>query len=164
MARVITNTSASRARRRRCRSSHLPSRPSSSRITPGVSRVGRTGSLAPVQRLGAIPGAAKEVEFRVWAPRARSLAVRLGGGDHALAPDTDGTWSGGVAAADGDDYLFVVDGKAWPDPCSRWQPEGVRGPSRILDTRAFDITAGPQRALSELALYELHVGTFSPEG
>ena len=50
-----------------------------------MSRRHRTGSLAPVQKLGAIPGASKQVEFRVWAPDARSLAVRLGEDDHALA-------------------------------------------------------------------------------
>jgi maltooligosyltrehalose trehalohydrolase len=51
-----------------------------------------------------------------------------------------------------------------PDPCSRSQPGGVRGPSRIVDTASFAIAAGPQLALEELVLYELHVGTFTPEG
>ena len=55
-------------------------------------------------------------------------------------------------------------GAAWPDPCSRWQPEGVRGPSRILDTGAFRIAPGPEVPLEELVLYELHVGTFSADG
>src|SRR5205814_1296141 len=61
---------------------------------------------------------------------------------------------------------FVVDGRAWPDPCSRWQPEGVRGPSRILDTSAFEWSDGGWSgvALGDLVLYELHVGTFSDEG
>ena len=75
-----------------------------------------------------------------------------------------GFWAGEVALRPGDDYRFDLDGKAWPDPCSRWQPEGVRGPSRVLDTAAFDIAPGPKLALDELVLYELHVGTFSPEG
>ena len=59
---------------------------------------------------------------------------------------------------------MLDDGADWPDPCSRWQPEGVLGPSRILDTIAFQIAPGPELALEELVLYELHVGTFSPEG
>ncbi len=55
-------------------------------------------------------------------------------------------------------------GDAWPDPCSRSQPEGVRGPSRIVDTAAFAIAAGPTLELDELVVYELHVGTCSREG
>ena len=70
-----------------------------------------------------------------------------------------------LPARPGEDYRFVLDGAdAWPDPCSRWQPEGVRGPSRILDTSRFEIADGPGLRLEELVVYELHVGTFSPEG
>jgi len=117
-----------------------------------------------VQALGAIPIDDERVEFRVWAPNAQALAVRANGRDEALSRDGDGTWSGEVAGRDRDDYLFVVDGDAWPDPCSRFQPEGVRGPSRVVDTRRFDIATGPELKLEELVLYELHVGTFSREG
>jgi maltooligosyltrehalose trehalohydrolase len=90
--------------------------------------------------------------------------VRLGG-DHDLSDAGGGVWAGEVPANPGDDYRFVLDdAEAWPDPCSRWQPEGVRGPSRILDTSAFEIAPGPDLSLDELVLYELHVGTFSREG
>jgi len=76
-----------------------------------------------------------------------------------------GIWGGEVAASLGDGYRFVLDdGDAWPDPCSRWQPEGVRGPSRILDASAFEIAPGPGLELDDLVLYELHIGTFSREG
>jgi maltooligosyltrehalose trehalohydrolase len=93
------------------------------------------------------------------------VAVRLEGGDEALTETDDGVWEGHAPAPPGDDYRFVLDGAdAWPDPCSRWQPEGIRGPSRILDTAAFEIEPGPALALDELVLYELHVGTFSREG
>ena len=54
--------------------------------------------------------------------------------------------------------------RALPDPCSRYQPDGIRGPSRIVDTSRFEIAAGPELALEELVLYELHVGTFTREG
>jgi len=77
----------------------------------------------------------------------------------------DGFWVGEVEAGAGDDYRFVLDGSdAWPDPCSRSQPEGVRGPSRIVDASAFEIAAGPRLELDELVVYELHVGTFSASG
>jgi maltooligosyltrehalose trehalohydrolase len=93
------------------------------------------------------------------------VSVRLAGGDHSLREAGAGVWAGLAPAGPGDDYRFVLDGgDAWPDPCSRWQPEGVRGPSRIVDTGAFEIGPGPALALDELVLYELHVGTFSPAG
>jgi maltooligosyltrehalose trehalohydrolase len=105
------------------------------------------------------------VEFEVWAPNASSAAVRVNGGDHPLERDGE-LWRGRAAARDGDDYLFVVDGEARPDPCSRRQPEGVRGPSRIVDPSRFGWSAATWGGLrlDELVLYELHVGTFSDEG
>jgi maltooligosyltrehalose trehalohydrolase len=118
-----------------------------------------------MQKLGAIPMNGEVVEFRVWAPHARSLALRVSGAEHALTAADDGTWSGDVSARAGDDYVFVLDdaANAWPDPCSRWQPEGLRGPSRVLDASSFEIAPGPELALEDLVLYELHVGTFSRE-
>src|SRR5689334_9906959 len=117
-----------------------------------------------MQKLGAIPLDDGRTTFRVWAPAARSVAVRIGAREEPLSRADDGTWCGDTAANDGDDYRFVVDGEAWPDPCSRFQPEGVRGPSRVVDTRRLDIAPGPALKLEELVLYELHVGTFSDEG
>jgi maltooligosyltrehalose trehalohydrolase len=114
--------------------------------------------------LGAVPVEAGAVEFRVWAPFASRLAVRVGGRSYALADAGDGIWAVEVAAGAGDDYLFVLDGTLLPDPCSRSQPEGLKGPSRVVDTSAFRIEPGPELALGELVLYELHVGTFTREG
>jgi maltooligosyltrehalose trehalohydrolase len=114
--------------------------------------------------LGALCLSSGRVRFGVWAPNARSVAVRLGD-DHVLTDTGGGIWAGAIEASPGDDYRFVLDGgDAWPDPCSRWQPDGVRGPSRILDTSAFEIEGGPALSLDELVLYELHVGTYSREG
>src|SRR5262249_35842469 len=62
----------------------------------------------------------------------------------------------------GDDYLFVVDDQRLPDPSSRWQPEGIRGPSRVLSVEPPPL-AEP-RPLGDHVIYELHVGTFSAEG
>ena len=118
-------------------------------------------SLATTTTLGAVPVEPGRTHFRVWAPQARSVAVR----GEQLEDAGEGFWAGEVAVASGDDYRFVLDGgEDWPDPCSRWQPDGVRGPSRVLDTSAFEIAPGPELSLEELVLYELHVGTFSREG
>jgi maltooligosyltrehalose trehalohydrolase len=103
-------------------------------------------------------------EFRVWAPRASRVAVRVHDRDHALERAADGVWTAEVFADPGDDYLFALEGQLLPDPWSRSQPEGIRGPSRIVDTSAFSIAPGPRLTLDELVLYELHVGTFTREG
>jgi maltooligosyltrehalose trehalohydrolase len=88
--------------------------------------------------------------------------VRADGRETPLERDGE-HWRGEFA---GDDYLLVADGAAWPDPCSRSQPGGVRGPSRVLDTDAFRWTDGGwvPPSLDGLVLYELHVGTFTEEG
>ena len=115
--------------------------------------------------LGATPLDDGLVEFAVWAPQARQVEVEVRGERHALAAAGDGFHEAAVPAAPGDDYRYVLDGgDGWPDPCSRFQPDGVRGPSRVVDTADLAIAAGPRLALEELVLYELHVGTFTPEG
>jgi len=117
--------------------------------------------------LGAVPGGDGTVEFRVWAPHPGRVDVRVRGADHELRPEGHGIRSARVEAAAGDDYLFVLDGRELPDPASRWQPEGLRGPSRVLDPRSFPWTDGGWHGGAELpdaVLYELHVGTFTEEG
>src|SRR5438128_6933443 len=120
--------------------------------------------------------------FRVWAPTARRLELVLesarettNGRTSEVSPPSeismvkaaDGTFSvivPGVGA--GNRYRYRVDGQGpYPDPASRFQPEGVHGPSQVIDP-AFAWTDGDWRGrpLEELVIYELHVGTFSPEG
>jgi maltooligosyltrehalose trehalohydrolase len=73
-----------------------------------------------------------------------------------------GIYEAVAGATHGDDYWFVLDGKRLPDPATRWQPRGLRGPSRVLETSPPPAFSPP--SLDELVLYELHVGTFTPEG
>src|SRR5205814_5854876 len=116
--------------------------------------------------LGAVLREEGLVEFRVWAPAAAAIAVRVRGVDHELAGAGDGLFEGDAPAEADDDYEFVLDGAAaLPDPCSRFQPRGIRGPSRVVDPGAFSWTDGSWEGvpLVELVLYELHVGTFSEE-
>jgi maltooligosyltrehalose trehalohydrolase len=80
----------------------------------------------------------------------------------------DGWWTATVeAAGPGSDYGFLLDGQGpFPDPRSFWQPDGVHGLSRVVDHAAFRWTDGGFQAppLGAALLYELHVGTFTPEG
>ena len=114
------------------------------------------------------------VRFSVWAPNAEAVAVRLFDGEgavaaeQALAAHGKGVFEATVAGvAAGTDYAFVLDGAdAVADPVSRWQPRGVHGPSRVVDPAAFSWTDAKWRGpeMADLVIYELHVGTFSPEG
>ena len=118
-------------------------------------------------RFGAVPVGNGEVELHVWAPSVSSLAVDLASGRHALEPVGDGVYAARFAAAAGDEYRLVVDdAETLPDPCSRAQPHGVRGPSAIVDTAAFSWTdeSWDGVALDDLVVYELHVGAFTEEG
>ncbi|MEA2245569.1 MAG: maltooligosyltrehalose trehalohydrolase [Solirubrobacteraceae bacterium] len=119
------------------------------------------------QPLGAVPHDDGTVEFRVWALRPERVAVRIGGADHELRDEGYGIHSARVPARAGDDYEYVLDGRALPDPGSRWQPGGLRGPSRVVDPGAFPWTdAGWDGGapLRDAVIYELHVGTFTAEG
>jgi maltooligosyltrehalose trehalohydrolase len=110
--------------------------------------------------------------FTVWAPRAHQLSVRVrtgaAAGDHPLARDERGVFSAtipGVKA--GDDYVYRIDGGAErPDPASQWQPHGVHGASRVVDPDAFAWTDDQWKGIemADFVIYELHVGTFTPEG
>jgi maltooligosyltrehalose trehalohydrolase len=112
------------------------------------------------------------VRFSVWAPRAQRVEVEIV--DRKESRSHEMTALGGNVfsvdirdAAEGTDYLFRLDGKSGrPDPASRLQPEGVHGPSRVVEPDAFRWTDAKWRGLgmADLVIYELHVGTFSETG
>jgi maltooligosyltrehalose trehalohydrolase len=84
-------------------------------------------------------------------------------------PSERGWWSVAVEeAGPGTDYGFVLDDdpKAWPDPRSEWQPHGVHGASRVYDQAAFVWSDEGWQAppLERAVIYELHIGTFTPQG
>lgn len=106
--------------------------------------------------------------FRVWAPEVRQVRVEIEGlATLSLEQDAAGYWTGSSEAArPGNRYKYHVDGTALPDPCSRFQPEGPHGPSLIVDrhTHAWRDQQWRGVRLDAMVLYELHVGTFTPEG
>ena len=103
----------------------------------------------------------------MWAPNAGTVDVHTSGGAHPLERDDDGIFAGRFPGGAGDQYLLALDGaETYPDPCSRFQPYGVRGPSEVVGPAAFEWTDSEWEGvtLDELVVYELHVGTFSEEG
>jgi maltooligosyltrehalose trehalohydrolase len=124
----------------------------------------------PVTRLGANHLGDGRCEFLVWAPNAASAAVHLVWPEDRIEPlerSAGGYYSAVVRnVAPGARYFFRLDGnRDRPDPASRFQPAGVHGPSEVTDEGFSWVD---QRwggvPLSDLIIYELHVGTFTPEG
>lgn len=110
------------------------------------------------------------VRFRCWAPKPANVEVVMeaGGTVHALTREADGCWSGLVREASaGMTYRYRLDGEAvYPDPCSRFQPDGPHGPSLIVDPDAFRWRDRDWQGIRMhgQVIYELHIGTFTPEG
>ncbi len=112
------------------------------------------------------------VRFRLWAPAAETVALRLEGAEMArmldMAAEPDGWWQVETKeASSGTRYRYLVnDETVVPDPASRFQPHGVRGASEIVDPLRFEWSQNDWhgRPWPETVLYELHVGTFTSEG
>jgi maltooligosyltrehalose trehalohydrolase len=108
------------------------------------------------------------VSFNLWAPTARSVELLQEGQTPRRMPrDRDGWYQTlSETAHAGTRYQFRIDGQlVVPDPASYFQPEDVHQPSEVIDTASLrDNTLYPGRPWAEAVIYELHVGTFSPEG
>jgi len=108
--------------------------------------------------------------FEVWAPLPRKVAVQV---NHIVlpmqGPDEQGWWRLDIDEAGfGSDYCYLVDDETLciPDPRSQWQPGGVHGMSRLYDQDSFawnDAGFQPPPLASGI-IYEIHIGTFTPEG
>lgn len=107
-------------------------------------------------------------EMRVWAPDAGLVELESAGSRVKMDRTENGWWTVDAPfIRHGVDYAYYVDGEGpLPDPRSAWQPEGVHGPSRWVEHSRFTWTdAGWQLPpLGSAVIYELHVGTFTPEG
>src|SRR3954470_9527505 len=124
--------------------------------------------------VGAEPVPGGGVDFRVWAPRRERVDVVLdplapGARAFPLEPDGDGYFHARIAdAARGTLYAYRLDGgeRTFPDPASRFQPDGPHGPSEVIDPTAWAWTDDAWRGVSAQGqvIYELHVGTFTAQG
>jgi maltooligosyltrehalose trehalohydrolase len=102
--------------------------------------------------------------FRVWAPYLQTLKLKLAGRDPIpMERDDRGYFFVKVEGVEDRLYTYLTeDGSEFPDPASRYQPQGVNGPSQVVNTN-FDVP-GLKTKVDDLIIYELHVGTFSPRG
>ncbi|MEW5803161.1 MAG: malto-oligosyltrehalose trehalohydrolase [bacterium] len=110
-------------------------------------------------------------EFIVWAPFLKKVDVKIVSPEvrvHPMEKDDRGYWRAHVEGISSQTrYLYQLDEqKDRPDPASHFQPEGVHKPSQVVDHQAFDWEDNCWRGveLSRMFIYELHVGTFTPEG
>jgi maltooligosyltrehalose trehalohydrolase len=110
-------------------------------------------------------------DFRVWAPAARTITLRLvndhGPQDWPMQSVDDHYFALQAFARPGDRYFYIVDqNKPVPDPVSRLLPEGIHGPTEIVDPENFVWSDSDWRGLPlrDYVIYELHIGTFTPEG
>jgi maltooligosyltrehalose trehalohydrolase len=108
------------------------------------------------------------ISFRLWAPNANQVELKIGSDFFGMTRGDGNWWRAEIPPAKtGIDYAFVLDGgEPVPDPRSPWQPNGIHGCSRTLDHGAFSWTDQRWQAkpLSSAIVYELHVGTFTPQG
>ncbi len=103
---------------------------------------------------------------KVWAPFASSLEL-IADGQRSPMTRSGTWWNSELELPAGTDYSYSVNGgKAIPDPRSAWQPQGVHGPSRVMDHSRFVWTdrQWQPKPLPSGVIYELHTGTFTPEG
>jgi maltooligosyltrehalose trehalohydrolase len=152
----------------------------SSSLAAGESRRQAEASVAPEGAAGTLPRARlgahvtpEGVEYRVWAPDHRSVEVACWFEDDErrfveLARDDAGCFSGVDAQGRaGDVYQYRLDGDLLAaDPASRFQPFGVEGPSQVIDASTFNwrCTSWKRPPMAGRVIYELHIGTFTPEG
>lgn len=125
--------------------------------------------MSPTPRTWTSPALPVGPRVPVWAPAAQTVELHLPGQDLLvnMIPAPGGWWTAPLDLEPGTDYAFRVDGSPnRPDPRSALQPDGVHGPSRTVDPDAWQWTdqnwAG--KDLRGSVIYELHVGTFTPEG
>jgi maltooligosyltrehalose trehalohydrolase len=106
--------------------------------------------------------------FRVWADVHKKLSVSLKGREHPLDSEPNGFFSAYIPGArEGDTYAFTVDGKGpFPDPASRFQPEGPHGRSQLINPNRFSWTDKdwPGLKIANQVIYEMHIGTFTSKG
>src|SRR5665213_2498049 len=142
-------------------------------IIPQFKRMGRSGlqvRSAYDVSLGAIHSGTDQCSFLVWAPRAKEMHVHVMSPRERTVPmeamergyffaEIDSIEPGAL-------YRYRLNGdNEWPDPVSRFQPQGVHGPSEVISQQfPWNDSSWHGLPLRDYVIYELHVGTFTQEG
>jgi len=124
------------------------------------------------RQVGQVYLADGKCEFTVWAPFVKEVSLKVLSAPVRLVPmeiDAGGYWTAKVEGGLAPDSLYFYqlgDGLQRPDPASHFQPEGVHGPSQIIDHNSFvwDDSSWKSLELSKMIMYEVHTGTFTPKG
>ena len=153
---------------------YLANSPASSGVLEGCRWFGLAEPAIPdPDWLGALPCSHNQTAFRVWAPKHWSVGVEVtdatGTHLHPIKREKGGGYHSGVIRGVGPGVRYryrLDDGGSYPDPVSRRQPEGVHGPSEVVNPKAFAWTDAAWQGVAkqDLIIYELHVGAFTPEG
>lgn len=117
--------------------------------------------------VGAYGAGNKKYTFTVWAPQRKQIEVIHNESAYPMNRDERGYWSATLDnIRPGDRYLYRLDHeKIFPDPASRWQPDGVHGASAVADTEfAWTDDDWEGLLMSDMIIYELHTGTFTEPG
>jgi maltooligosyltrehalose trehalohydrolase len=137
-------------------------------LNKGFNCMGNSDSIPP---LGATPLPGPGWRFVVWAPAVKELSVHIVGDNDGVVPmqkSDSGYFETTIETLEpGARYFYrFADAREFPDPASRFQPEGVHGPSQAIDLKNFKWTDSSWRGLEleRSVIYELHVGTYTPEG
>src|SRR2546423_175395 len=143
---------------------------------PTQERARNAANLVRRLPIGAEASPEGGVHFRVWAPRSRTVGLRLGAtrneikearSSFELKPEGNGYCSTQIAEAGPNAfYQFALESGIFPDPASRFQPEGPHGPSMIVDPSTFKWTDYDWRGVGRegQVIYEMHGGTFTMQG
>lgn len=122
-------------------------------------------------KVGALYLGEGRCQFNVWAPLVQQIAVKIVAPTQQILPmqpSQQGYWTVTAESVEpGACYFYQIEGKLErPDPASRSQPQGVHGASQVVDPRAFDWSDQQWTgvAIEDMVIYEIHVGTFTPEG
>ena len=121
------------------------------------------------KKVGAVYKGEGNCHFCIWAPKAESVEVLIKDHPKTLKLDKDsrGYWVGTSSEVNpGELYKFNIDGKEYPDPASLSQPQGVHSWSQVVDQSSYSWQDHSWKGheLGDMIIYELHVGTFTPEG
>ncbi len=105
--------------------------------------------------------------FTVWAPLAGEVGIETNGKIHLLEKKAHGFWAvDNIGILPGQEYSVMLDGKQYADPLSLWQPKGVQGKSMAFDVNKYAWHDAGWHGIppEEMIIYEMHAGTFTPEG